>query len=128
MELSFNQVEGLFKEVQPFFLRAGISPHQCKLPTGDINIIPTQTYIDVFDWLSEILQSPEWEEVQRAWKLVPAKTWKEYETYEIKGLQEQKILNIALDKFRPLWRKDRPSAFFGKYYETEQDQYQEDSE
>ena len=116
MKESFQQVKELLDELGPFFIRAGISESRCKMPTGDINQIDTQKYIDAFDWLSDVGTSFEYMKVQEAWSLLPAKTWADYDLYGFSGMQEQRILNEALESFKPLWR-EKPSGFFGKHFD-----------
>lgn len=114
MNYSYDQVNSLFIEVEPFFKRAGIK--SCKMPTGDINLIPAEKFIKAYDFLDDVLKSPEWEEVQKVWGLLSPDMWAAYDFYEISGLHEQRLLTAALEDLKILWR-DKPSAFFGKHYE-----------
>lgn len=117
MQFSFKQVEGLLKVLQPFLLKAGIN--RCTMPTGDINQIPAGKFMTVFDWLSEILTSEEWEEVQNVWKLCTPEVWAGYDMFEITDLAEQILLQKAVAKLKLRWMQDRPTGFFGKHYEPE---------
>jgi hypothetical protein len=116
MQESYDQVKALLDEIGPFFKRAGV--HNAMMPTGDYMRIDAQKYIDVYDYLSDVGTSFEYGEVLKAWKLVTPDTWVQYDLFGLTGLQEQTILAVALENFKPLWR-EKPPGFFGKHFDEE---------
>lgn len=127
MKDSYNQVKVLLDEVGPFFIRAGISENRCKMPEGDIEIIKPQKFIDAFDWLSEVIQSPEYQAVQKVWALVTPQQWAGYDLHGITGLTQQNMLADALVPFKELW-KNRPGSFFGKKFNAQVEEIDENSD
>lgn len=114
MRQAWDNVNTLMKDLRPFLERGKVS---CKMPTGDITQISIDKYNEVFDFIHNLLDSDEWEEVQKAWSLCPPERWQWYEDYEVEGLQEQHILNFACQKLARLW-KQKPSGFFNKHIES----------
>lgn len=95
------------------------------MPTGAIEFIKPQTFIDVFDGLSQILESEEWVEVKKIWSLLEPRVWLNYDLMGVKDLHEQRLLNAALQKLKPVWRKNKVPGFFGKHIDVEN--YEADS-
>jgi hypothetical protein len=112
---SFRDVESLLNEVKPFLIRSGIQERACSMPTGVIESIDGHKYIEAFDCLYDLMKSPEWEKVQEKWSLCTPAVWANYDLMGITDLHEQRLLNAALLDFKGLWRKLKPSGFFGKH-------------
>ncbi len=61
-----------------------------------------------FDWLHDLSMSFEYENVVKAYALVPPETWERYKLLEIEGLREQIILENASKELLKKWRSKRP--------------------
>lgn len=119
MQQAWEQVNTLLTDMAPFLKRAGMAESQYRMPTGVITDIKTGKYADVFDFLCEMSDSDEWEEVQKAWSLCTPERWQWYQDYEVTDLQEQSILSFACLRFAKLWRENKPTGFFGKHLDEE---------
>ncbi len=86
-----------------------------KIPKHQINIrakkTQIKTYAAAFDWLHDLKLSDEYNNYVAARRLLPEKTWKMYETLQLEGLAEIKILNATGSALRKRWRKSRPVIF-----------------
>jgi len=111
MQRAFHNVSALLADMLPFLERSGII---ILMPTGDITQIKIDKYNEVFDFLSFLDSSEEWETVQNAWSLCTPERWAWYDDFDVTGLQEQQILNFACLHFAKLWRKHKPTGFFGR--------------
>jgi len=112
---AWEQVNTLLTDMVPFLKRTGMAESQYRMPTGVITDIKTGKYADVFDFLCEMSDSNEWEEVQKAWSLCPPERWQWYKDYDLTDLQEQGILDTACTCFAKLWKANRPNGFFGRH-------------
>jgi hypothetical protein len=112
---SFDEVEKLLKEVKPFLLRVAVSEKSCSMPTGQIDLVDSQRYIEAFDFLYDLLKSEEWAEVQKHWGWCKPEVWAAYDLNGVTGLHEQRLLNTACQKLAKYWRTHKPNGFFGKH-------------
>ena len=116
MQRAWDNVNTLLTDMLPFLERGGIV---VKMPIGDIAQIKIDKYNKVFDFLSFLDSSDEWEQVQNAWSLCTPERWKWYDDMEMTGLQEQLILDTACVRFTKLWRTNKPTGFFGRHIDEQ---------
>jgi hypothetical protein len=115
MQQAWDDVQRLLNEVRPHLLRAGIPDRQLVMPLSPAGEIRVERYVEIFDWLHEFMLSDEWSVLMKAWKLRPEHIWANYELHEIKGLQEQILLEKAQVGIRKRWKLNRP-FFFGRQF------------
>jgi hypothetical protein len=121
MHQSWDEIEKLLNEMQFILVESGIPEHQVKMPqmiTGepaDPLRIQTDTYIKAFDWLHNLRMSDQYAGVLKVKSLLPQRIWDMYKLQELRGLQEQFLLETAQRKLRKLWKSNRPT-FFGRVY------------
>lgn len=118
MQQAYNQVQGLLNEVVPFLKRGNVAERHYSMPTGQIHIITVDKYADVFDWIVEILKSDEFAKVKKTWELCTPAVWAGYDMHGITDLAEQRLLATAISGLTALWRKGRPTGFFGRNLEV----------
>ena len=119
MKQAYKQVKELLDIVSPFLKRAGVPEKARSMPTGEVDLIETQKYIDAFDMLSDMITSPEWERVQEIWNLIPPHMWANYDLFKFKGLAEQDLLKEALVELKKYWQENRTKGFYGKQIDQE---------
>lgn len=117
MQQAWENVEKLLMEVRPHLLRAGIPERQVTMPEAKPEDIKVERYTEIFDWLHKLTLSPEWTNLLKVWKLVAPEVWQGYIDSEIKGLQEQLLLEKAQIAIRKLWKLNRP-FFFGRKFKV----------
>lgn len=121
MQDSWKKVETLIDEMRKLLLLAGIPERQITMPTTDPDntpaVIPLARYNEIYDWLHMLLMSDEWAMVVSARQLVPDSVWDYYQLHDIKGQQEQLVLEKHLVKLRKRWKQNRPS-FFGRCFKA----------
>lgn len=115
MQQAWDDVQRLLNEVRPHLLRAGIPDRQLVMPLSPAGEIRVERYVEIFDWLHEFMLSDEWSALMKAWKLRPENIWENYRLHEIKGLQEQLLLEKAQVGIRKRWKLNRP-FFFGRQF------------
>ncbi len=102
------QLKRLLNEMKSLLLVA-------RVPAKQINIRTSAPKIDTlnkaFDWLHEIKLSHQWEDLKKAWAMLPEETWEKYKVFGIEGLAEQKILVSAQKALLALWKTNRPKIF-----------------
>jgi hypothetical protein len=118
MQQAWDDVSKMLDGVRPHLLRAGIPERQLSMPTAEPVEIRIERYVEIFDWLHALTQSDEWAALMKAWKLRPEHIWEGYALHEIKGLQEQILLEKAQIAIRKRWKLDRP-FFFGRIFKKE---------
>lgn len=126
MKQAWDDVQALIDEMRPLLLQAGIPQRQVTMPEAEPEDIKSERYVEIFDWLHALKLSPEWDTTVKARALVKEDVWEMYRLHEIKGLQEQLILEAANIKLRKAWKRNRP-FFFGRKFKKvkpngEQDQ------
>jgi hypothetical protein len=115
MQQAWDDVKALLDKVQPHLLRAGIPERQLTMPDAEPAEIRIERYVEIYDWLHALTQSDEWTNLMKQWKLRPEHIWAGYELHEIKGLQEQILLEKAQILIRKRWKLNRP-FFFGRKF------------
>lgn len=120
MQQAWEDVEKLLTEVRPHLLRAGIPERQLKMPEAKPEDIKSERYVEIFDWLHKLKTGPEYTKLMKVWRLVAPEVWQGYIDNEIKGLQEQKLLEAAQIDIRKAWKLNRP-FFFGRKFKSNGD-------
>lgn len=125
MQQAWDEVAKLLDEMTFILVEVGIPEHQVKMPRqlteaertlpADPLRIPSDTYVRAFDWLHNLRISDVYAGVLKAKALVPQHIWDMYKLQELRGLQEQILLDTAQRKLRKLWKLNRPT-FFGRIY------------
>lgn len=115
MQQAWDDVKALLDQVQPHLLRAGIPERQLVMPDAEPIEIRIERYVEIYDWLHALTQCDEWTNLLKVWKLRPEHIWEGYKLHEIKGLQEQILLEQAQIKIRKRWKLNRP-FFFGRKF------------
>jgi len=107
-QTSNETINGLLEEMKPMLIVAGVPKGQIRVRDGRLQI---KTLSAAFDWLHDFRMSEEFSELVKVRKLLPEATWKRYKLYEIDGLREQKLLEVAMKKVARKWKSKRPSVF-----------------
>jgi len=94
--------------MRTLLLVAGVPEKQIRIRTSKSHI---ETLSKAFNWLHDLYLSPEFAELKSVWALLPEKTWRRYDLFEIEGLREQELLKIAKKKVLRLWKTKRPVIF-----------------
>lgn len=115
MQQAWEDVEKMLQQVRPHLLRAGIPERQLSMPEAEPAEIRIERYLEIFDWLTALIASDEWTALMKVWKLRPERIWADYILHEIKGLQEQILLETAQAGIRKRWKLERP-FFFGRKF------------
>ena len=118
MKQAWENVQALIDDMRPLLLQAGIPERQTNMPEADPEDIKSERYVEIFDWLHALRMSPEWEKTTKARALVPEYVWENYRLHEIRGLQEQIILENANIALRKAWKRSRP-FFFGRKFKKD---------
>lgn len=101
-------INGLLYEMRPMLLVAGVPKEQIRIRNTKHQI---NTVNRAFDWLHDLLLSPEYRKFVKIWKLRPEIIWARYKLYGIEGLREQELLEAAGKKLLKRWKTKRPSMF-----------------
>lgn len=125
MKQGHQQIQTLMADLSKHLERAGVSERAYLMPTGDLSQIKPDSQIKAFDFVTEILDSPEYEAVIAARDLVSEERWADYELYEFTGMQEQVIYAAALENLKTLWNTNRPS-YWGKHYRSREEEFGDD--
>lgn len=107
-QTSSETINGLLEEMRPLLIVAGVPKGQIRVRDGRLQI---KTLSAAFDWLHDLRMSKEFSELVNVRKLLPEATWKRYTLYEIDGLREQKLLEVAAKKVAKKWKSKRPPVF-----------------
>ena len=91
--------------MKPILLVAKIPKHQIRVRSGNHKI---QTCANAFDWLHDLYMSDAYRQVKAIYALLPEEIWQRYKLFEIEGLREQIMLEIACKKLFKAWRTRRP--------------------
>jgi len=119
MKQAWADVENLLTEVRPHLLRAGVPQRQLTMPDATPDDIKVERFVEIFDWLHKLKTGPEFLALLKVWKLVAPDVWERYKLLDIKGLQEQILLEKAQIVLRKAWKQNRP-FFFGRKFKTEE--------
>lgn len=90
------------------------------MPDAKPEDIKVERYVEIFDWLHKLKTGPEYLALLKVWKLVAPEVWQGYADHEIKGLQEQILLEKAQIALRKAWKQNRP-FFFGRKFKTSEE-------
>lgn len=139
MQQAWDDIAKLLDELKFLLVESGVPEHQVRMPRtvigeaeqpADPLRIQSDTYVKAFDWLHNLSISDEYAKVVKVKALLSQHIWDMYKLQELRGLQEQILLEKAQIKLRKLWKQNRPT-FFGKVYReepTEPDTDQGDSD
>lgn len=140
MQQAWDDISKLLEEMQFILVESGVPEHQVRMPRALVGCgeveqtvpadplrIQSDTYIKAFDWLHNLRISSEYAGVLKVKALLPQKIWDMYKLQELRGLQEQNLLEKAQIKLRKLWKQNRPT-FFGKVYKNVEEEQTADAD
>lgn len=130
MQQAHADVARILGQIKPHLIDSGIKVARLQMPTGATDTIKIKRYLAIFDFISALLNGPEWAKVQKAYKLVTPERWKNYRLMGIEGLAEQGILLDAQTDLRKAWegKKNygkRPAFPFGRTLKVKNSSYDE---
>lgn len=121
MQQAWDDIAKLLGEVHFILVEAKVPEHQVMMPRmedgspADPLRVKIETYVAAYDWLHNLSISAEYAAVVKVKALLPQHIWDMYALQELRGLQEQILLDKAQIKLRKFWKQNRPT-FFGKVY------------